>query len=119
MFQTHSYSMTRKSHYINNTKMLLMLASTIRFSNHYQTPPTSSHEPVTTTWQVGRSAETTPNTVGRCDSRTQQRAGSSPPDNPRRQGTYPDHAGWMSERSDVPPMRTQHHHERVINWGSD
>jgi hypothetical protein len=33
--------------------MLLMLASTIRFSNHYQTPPTSSHEPVTTTWQVG------------------------------------------------------------------
>ena len=42
--------------------MLLMLASTIRFSNHYQTPPTSSHEPVTTTWQVGLSAETTPNT---------------------------------------------------------
>src|SRR5690625_2687391 len=62
MFQTHSYSMTRKSHYINNTKMLLMLASTIRFSNHYQTPPTSSHEPVTTTQQVGLSAETTPNT---------------------------------------------------------
>src|SRR5699024_7000344 len=54
--------MTRKSHYINNTKMLLMLASTIRFSNHYQTPPTSSHEPVTTTQQVGLSAETTPNT---------------------------------------------------------
>src|SRR5699024_1325662 len=62
MFQTHSYSMTRKSHYINNTKMLLMLASTIRFSNHYQTPPTSSHEPVTTTQQVGLSAVPTPTT---------------------------------------------------------
>src|SRR5699024_4599325 len=42
MFQTHSYSMTRKSHYINNTLVLLMLASTIRFSNHYQTPPTTT-----------------------------------------------------------------------------
>src|SRR5699024_12248718 len=79
MFQTHSYSMTRKSHYINNTQMLLMLASTIRFSHHYHTPPTSSHEPVTTTWQVGLSAETTPNTVEVCDTRTHYRICSSPP----------------------------------------
>ena len=34
-----------KSHYITTQTLpvLLMLASTIRFSNHYQTPPTSHH----------------------------------------------------------------------------
>src|SRR5699024_10644635 len=42
MFQTHSYLMTRKiTLHKQHSIVLLMLASTIRFSNHYQTPPTT------------------------------------------------------------------------------
>src|SRR5699024_11514254 len=118
MFPTHSYSMTSKSHYINNTKMLLMLASTIRFSNHYQTPPTSSHEPVTTTQQVGLSAETTPNTGFVIPGPNNVPVPAHPTPTPPG-AEIPARQYRRATSCDVPPMSTQHQHERLISWGAE
>src|SRR5699024_10149784 len=83
-------------------------------------PNTTNQQPRTRDYHpAGRSISRNHTQHRVCDSRTQYRVCPSAPYNARRQATYPDYAGWMSERSDVPPLSSPHHHERVINWGSD
>lgn len=70
----HTKISQEKSHYITTqTKFgLLMLASTIRFSNHYQTPPTPTQPKAAGLDGLVLLVETTPNHCWLvCDSRTQ------------------------------------------------
>lgn len=70
----HTKISQEKSHYITTQTLpvLLMLASTIRFSNHYQTPPTPTQPKAAGLDGLVLLVETTPNHCWLvCDSRTQ------------------------------------------------
>ncbi len=64
----HSKMITRKSHYITphtNMYAVWMLASTIRFSNHYQTPPTNTPDALAACG-AGRSCWLKPHPTPQC-----------------------------------------------------